>query len=148
MSETYQGILLLWWHLNAFSLLLFPVPIKFGNAMFRRGHGKLPHSWPVVAIVTRKSVPRGYLTNSVSSLELFHQVLGARVSLFTEHTTWEELVQMAGSGKEYRVSATPNHCHFPCGKKYSCFPFDSELNIFVFKTCLNSCWWVAVLWSH
>lgn len=108
MSETYQGIFLLWWQLTTFFLLLFPAPIKLWNAVFRRWHRKLPHSWPVVAITTRKLVPRGCLTNSVSNLELFHQVLGTKVLLLTEWTSWEVLVQTAGSGKEYRVSATPN----------------------------------------
>lgn len=118
MSETYQGILLLWWQLSTFSLLLFPAPFKLWNAVFRRWHRKLPPSWPVVAIITRKLVPRGCLTNSLSNLELFNQVLGTKVLLLTEWTSWEVLVQTAGSGKEYRVSATPNHWHCSYGKKY------------------------------
>lgn len=74
----------------------------------------------------------------MSNLELFHQVHGARVLLFKEQTTWIELVQTAGSGKEYRVSATPNHCHHPFGKNGStllCFPFDSK-GCFIFL-CLK-----------
>lgn len=74
------------------------------------GMGNSPYACPIMSINSRKLASGGYLSISVSSLDLLWRVLGARISLLTEGASLEELVQKAGSGKEYRVSATANHC--------------------------------------